>query len=245
LSKRFKGKTCVYCVTPNSSVAPDHVLAREFCLVDKRSGIPKVPACAECNKKKSDLEHYVTAVAPFGARHADSTENLTTMVPGRLAKNRPLHRQLEQGLSWHFESRDGLTWVQTLAVPFDARKLLRLYEYMAQGLAHWHWGVYLPRDTCEIYAGFVIPQVEALFDRMLTVAVAHKVTENLSEGVLLYTGIQDPNHPQLTVWRISLYDGATFGSDPHNPPHTPSRAYVVSGPKSLAAVANIVRTLQR
>jgi hypothetical protein len=143
------------------------------------------------------------------------------MVPGRLAKNRPLHLQLEQGLTLHFESKDyGQTWEQALQVPFDAPKLLRLYEYMAQGLSLWHWGIYLPPETCEIHATFVIPEMEALFDRMLAVAVAHKVTGDLSEGVLKYTGIQDPNTPQLTVWSMSLYE-TILGRDPKSPTHTP------------------------
>jgi hypothetical protein len=38
-----------------------------------RSQIPQVPACIRCNRDKSDLEHYLTAVLLFGGRHANAT----------------------------------------------------------------------------------------------------------------------------------------------------------------------------
>ena len=138
-----------------------------------------------------------------------------------------------------------MTWTQSLSVPFDARKLLRLYEYIAQGLAFWHWGVYIPRESHEILASFVIPEMEVLFDGMLAIATARRAIANLNDGVFLYTGIQDTNHPELTVWRMSLYSGATLGCDPQVSPHMPSRAYVLTGPKNFAPIANLVRTLRR
>ena len=83
MSKRFKGKTCVYCATPVASETGDHVLAREFVPVAYPSQIPQVPACRQCNKDKADLEHYLTAVLLFGGRHADAATNL-----GAVARNR-------------------------------------------------------------------------------------------------------------------------------------------------------------
>jgi hypothetical protein len=55
-SKKFKGKTCIYCCIPESSECPDHVVARSFFLDRNRGNLPQVPACRSCNKKKSDLE---------------------------------------------------------------------------------------------------------------------------------------------------------------------------------------------
>jgi hypothetical protein len=57
MSKKYKGKTCVYCATEKSS-CPDHVIAREFFPIDERSNLPKVPSCVSCNNKKAKLEHY-------------------------------------------------------------------------------------------------------------------------------------------------------------------------------------------
>jgi hypothetical protein len=98
MGKGFKGKTCVYCATAPAATM-DHVFAREFFRVDRRGNLPKVPACAARNGAKSSLEHYLTAVLPFGGRHADGMAHLTEMVPGRLAHNQKLARQLSKGLS--------------------------------------------------------------------------------------------------------------------------------------------------
>ena len=243
MSKRFKRKTCTYCVAPASSTVGDHVLAREFCLKHKRDNLPQVPACDRCNGEKSSAEHYLTAVAPFGARHADSGLNLVTLTPPRLLKNRPLATYLGQGLQPRFESNDGLIWKRTATLPFDATKLLALYEFMAQGFAYWHWGIHLPRASDDIQASFVVPVLEALFDKMIASRGARKVSGDLSDGVLAYTGIQDPIHPTLTVWRMSLY-GAVLGADPNHPGLTPSRVYILTAPRQMSVAADLIQKMR-
>ena len=91
MRKRFKGKTCVYCGVAPSTTTGDHVFAREFFINVRRGNLPKVPACEGCNHEKSKLEHYLTAVLPFGGRHTDSAQNLSTLVEPRLAKNAKLY----------------------------------------------------------------------------------------------------------------------------------------------------------
>lgn len=95
VSKKFKNKTCIYCANATSETA-DHVFAREFFLLNQRDGLPKVPSCQQCNKEKSDLEHYLTALLPFGGRHENAKDNLKKMVPKRLKKNKKLHRELSE-----------------------------------------------------------------------------------------------------------------------------------------------------
>ena len=75
----------------------DHIFAREFFLLSARSNLPQAPICSECNNEKSKLEHYLTAVLPFGGRHADASETLASMVRKRLEKNVKLHRNLMAG----------------------------------------------------------------------------------------------------------------------------------------------------
>jgi hypothetical protein len=87
MGKSFKGKACVCCATAPAATM-NHVFAREFFLVDRRANLSKVPTCAACNGAKSSLEHYLTAVLPFGGRHADGLVHLTEMVPGRPANTR-------------------------------------------------------------------------------------------------------------------------------------------------------------
>jgi hypothetical protein len=43
MSKKYKGKVCVYC-GKQSSTAGDHVFSREFFLVKHRDGLPRVGA---------------------------------------------------------------------------------------------------------------------------------------------------------------------------------------------------------
>ena len=70
MSKKFKNKMCVYCGEAKSATA-DHVFSRELLLKAHRGDLPKVPACESCNHEKSVLEHYVSAILPFGVSPLD------------------------------------------------------------------------------------------------------------------------------------------------------------------------------
>src|SRR5881394_1954463 len=94
MTKRFRGETCVYCAREQAATTGDHVFARQFFLSDDRVDLPKVASCERCNNDKSKLEHYLTTVLPFGGRLATASRILNEMVPGRLAKNARLHREL-------------------------------------------------------------------------------------------------------------------------------------------------------
>jgi hypothetical protein len=95
-SKKHRGKPCVYCVVATATTA-DHVFARGFFPTDLREHLPKVPACAACNRAKAELEHYLATVLPFGGRQAGSSAHMQGAVPPKLAKNAALHRTLNDG----------------------------------------------------------------------------------------------------------------------------------------------------
>jgi hypothetical protein len=95
VSKKYKGKLCVYCATRESEGA-DHVIAREFFSADNREGLPKAPACGLCNSLKSGLEHTFTTVLPFGSNHK-MAKAMLPKARRRLGKNLSLRRTLQAG----------------------------------------------------------------------------------------------------------------------------------------------------
>jgi len=147
MSKQFKGKPCVYCAGANIAETGDHVFAREFFLPPQRANLPKVPACNRCNGDKSNLEHYLTALLPFGGRQADASTNLTTMVPKRLESNRRLHRGLTRGIKTVWTTEPSGLYVRTLALPFDGENLEQLLALIVRGLMWHHWQVLVAADS--------------------------------------------------------------------------------------------------
>jgi ribosomal protein L40E len=97
MKKNFKGKICAYCGSAQAAT-DDHIFARSLFLEGDRPDLPKAPACRKCNEAKSKLEHYVTAVLPFGGRHPQAGENLLKMVPRRLDKNRRLGQEMARSM---------------------------------------------------------------------------------------------------------------------------------------------------
>jgi hypothetical protein len=175
-SKRFRGKLCVYC-SERVSVTGDHVFAREFFVHAARDQLPQVPSCEGCNNEKSKLEHYLTAVLPFGGRHTDANETLTLLVPGRLAKNANLRRelQLNQGRTWHCESN---VIHYAMTVPVDAARVNALFALIARALAWLHFGAHLSSGHAS-EAIFLSRYGEEYFGRLFAHNAANRARADL------------------------------------------------------------------
>lgn len=149
VSKRWKGKTCVYCTVPESSTTADHVIARGFFPADKRTNLPQVPACEPCNGRKSDLEHYLSSVLPFGSVTADAHKYLEQFVAPRLEKNQRLARELSAGLDKQYALVNGQVLQTAMTIPFNSEKVLDLFKFIAQGRWRMSIGMFFcPRATC-------------------------------------------------------------------------------------------------
>jgi len=213
VSKKFKGKVCVYCAE-GLSATRDHVFAREFFLPGGAQTLPQVPACASCNGLKSTLEHYLTAILPFGGRHEDSRVNLERMVPPRLKKNQKLHHHLAARISTRWaKERAGLI-VPVGTIPLDFSKVRALFSLIVKALVWHHWRTYLTRNHFVTVLA-LSPHGEMAFERKFFRAnVRDRVGANLGNGTFVYEGVQGVDYPETTAWRFLIYGGATFGGDP-------------------------------
>lgn len=206
-SKKFKNKTCVYCAKEKISSTGDHIFAREFFLNNERDNLPQVPACEACNNIKSELEHYLTAVLPFGGQHSDSLSNLSSMVPKRLKKNKKLHKSLRSGMSrdW-FVTGSGIL-IKSTSIPINFDKIERLMEYIVRGLCWEHMRVQLLEDDF-VKVMAVTKHGEKYFrDRLFNSNCNLRVNMEWGKGTVSYEGIQGTDDPKRTVWSIKLYGG--------------------------------------
>jgi hypothetical protein len=241
MGKRFKGKTCVYCAAAPSTTG-DHVFAREFFINVRRGNLPKVPACDSCNNEKSRLEHYLTAVLPFGGRHADSSENLSTLVEPRLAKNAKLHNELNAGLGQVW-SREGGLMVPVRTLPVDGGKVGKLFEFIMKGLLWHHWKIILQPDRHALWAGFLTPVGIEFYRSFFSMNSNARVSANLGEGTFTYEGVQGTDIPEMSVWIFSMYGGLKMSGDPLMPHDECSIIGGVSATRQgLAKFLSLLRT---
>lgn len=228
MSKKYKGKTCVYCGTATSTTA-DHVIAREFFLEKHRSDLPKAPACDACNAEKSRLEHYLTAILPFGGRHFDAITNLETMIPKRLQKNARLHAELNGGLADVQDSGSLHGFATTL--PIDYVRLEQLFALIAKGLGWFHWQIILKQGYSAV-AAFFLDSGAQFFGRLFSESkTLNHIRGDLGHGTFSYEGIQFVHDPNETLWSLSMY-GACFGGDPGSPGEKASQIIAVTGANS-------------
>ncbi|MDR6820936.1 hypothetical protein J2X76_006136 [Neorhizobium sp. 2083] len=204
-SKKYSQHLCVYCRAKHSTPTADHIFAREFFLIPDRGSLPKAPCCGECGAEKSKDEHYLTAVLPFGGLHSGARENLTTMVPKRLARNKKLHQELAVGMRI---SEVGKPTV----VPLDTSRLERLFERITVGLVWHHWECYLPA-THRVEAALLSPHGEAFFDSLFAMPPKERAFANLGNGTIEYAGARSHGEETFSIWRYRVYGGLQMTGD--------------------------------
>lgn len=210
-SKKFAGELCVYC-NSRPAVVADHVFAREFFLLKQRGNLPQVPVCDQCNNEKSRLEHRLTALLPFGGRHADALTNLETMVPKRLAKNARLQRELAHGRDTTWNRSEGGLLLQQMTLPVDGQ-LEKLFGYIAKGLLWHHWKVRLTNDHTVVVG--LVP--DNFLDPFSKVPPDRRVIGNLGGGTVAYQGLQGDDYPEVSAWEFTMYGGLEITDNTQQP----------------------------
>lgn len=234
MGKKYTKGRCAYCGAPASSA--DHIFAREFFLPGQRSDLPKIPACKKCNSAKSQLEHYLTAILPFGSEHRDGKETLTSLVPARLARNKKLHQHLAVGRSKLWRPYHGLL-IQSSALPFDGAKLEALFAYISKALHRYHWKIQIEPET-QVDVLSLTSAGENAFNKFFSLNAFKRVRINLANGAFLYEGALGFGNTQISLWRFQVYGGTVFNS---GPPHNEniSTIGVMIGPKEVADRAQL------
>ena len=231
-SKAYKGKICIYCVRAESSTA-DHVIARKFFLTEKREGIPKVPACNVCNNRKSELEHYLSAVMLFGARHLDSKKTLAEQVPGRLENNRKLLQTLRHG--WSVERQN--YWEPYVTVPFDSERFVEYMEMVVRGLA-WHYWKLCFDHNCMVRGSMISEYGAQLMEQLYRSKNRDRIAEKFSNGAFTFEAVRSTESSLFTAWRLSLYGAVSVG-DSDSPRERSRETHVVTCHRESRAVSAV------
>jgi hypothetical protein len=207
MSKKYKGKTCVYCTEEKFSETGDHIFAREFFVKSMRNDLPKVPACLSCNNEKSALEHYLTSIFPFGGKHVHAKETLQ-MVPPRLKKNKKLHAEILANQT-NVLSQDGRLIHVLTEVPLDPEKMYALLRFIIRGLSAHYFETILPKEQT---IGLLTPDIRVAeaMSGIVNMAEAKHVRKRLGNGTIDLEGSQSNLEPYTTVWRICIYGGLTL-----------------------------------
>lgn len=236
MSKKYKGKTCVYCGGVGLSETRDHVLAREFVLERHRPNLPVVPACKRCNNDKSWLEKELTAVLPFGGRHADALENLSTMVPKRLQANPALRSEIGRGLnkSLWLPSPAGLLQ-RTSTILVDSTQIEAWITLVTMGLIFHHWRSIIAGQA-DVTSMLLNAEVERLYAPVFSLKAARRVPiTSIGGGALIYEGVMDTTNSFASVWRFAIYGGIQLSGD--DPRERASTYYVTVMPRPQECAA--------
>ena len=141
---------CAYCGRLGAD-EEDHVIARQFFPAEERyrGGLPKVPCCGRCNRKKQRVEDGPAVLFQFGHDSNGSRGVLTKRVPKTLSKNRRLHASLRKGLQEVLVRHPSSLVVPALGITLSARELADSYTWfqlVTRGLCCFEFGAPLLAD---------------------------------------------------------------------------------------------------
>lgn len=250
MSKKFKGKTCVYCAEPESTTTSDHVVARCFFTVPERDNLPQVPACEPCNCAKSDLELYLAAILPQGARHQEDVSEYWAASRARLDKNLKIKRQIANGFARFQRINEEGARVDESVIPIESELLLQLSGMIAKGLLFYHWGVIVPAETC-VLSTFMNATAEQQFldirkyvqpkqfraeDGSTSMLETFKQTGEmkLGTGTFTYEGFYAPIDSPHSIWRMNFY-GVKLGHLNQNETTT-NLFVIIPGPSYVGVI---------
>ncbi|MDV6333078.1 hypothetical protein [Asticcacaulis sp. 201] len=212
--KGYKGKTCAYCGIDGISSTADHVIARAFFLLEDRAHLPQVPACSDCNSKKSALEVYVSAILPIASRHEDADKFQRDFVRKRIENNAKLQRDLRLDDPPQMVNIGGLIRPMH-PIRIDAVKITGLMHMILQGLFYFHFGrplsgdyypdvLMLHNDAQAAFVASMSPYLDGGENREV----------NLGRGSFAYRYVRSPAYPDVTLWNFFWHNGVPLhGSD--------------------------------
>jgi hypothetical protein len=233
MTKKYKKKVCVYC-SGALSTAGEHIFAKEFFLKNQRANLPKAPSCDKCNRDKSRLENYLTTVLPFAGRHADALENLTKMVPGRLAENKKVHRRLASQMKKVWILRDSGLYAKQTTFKFEGQALIQLFKYIVRGIFWHHCDQILSRNTIVEVLALTKYGKEYFNKHFFSVDEFDSYSGNYGSGTISYKGVRDPSNPEFTCWVFSLYGGIQMYEDSASKGEISDEIGAITFPENLA-----------
>jgi glutaredoxin len=238
-SKKFKGKLCVYC-RRNESTTADHVFPRELFQIEQRDQLPKVPSCVECNNEKSKLEHYLSAVLPFGATHSNSEKALSVDAAKRLEKNQKLHKELKRRFGYRQVPSEHGGTEERLVVELNYEALHDFVGFIGRALMWHHWGTYLPSEFRFIVFTPSSSGIEYI-SRLFEMSSDYRVDVKLGGDTVRYKGVMSEVDEGLSIWAIQLLGGMTVSDKSLGYVFKNSFVAMVTGPSK--AIENLERSI--
>lgn len=233
LSKKYRGKICVYCARAVADTA-DHVVCRNFFENQLRRDLPKAPACKRCNDVKARLEHYLTAVLPFASEHPAALQGQHESLKRRLMRNASLQRRLQAGIGRVRVQRGDGSVEEHLALPFDGKVYLQYLEMVGRGLVWREWDEAVPAEYLVRAYTMTARKFAAFEEQILGLGNETRVQREYPEGALVYTGACAVEDRSFSTWKIDLYGNVFLATNDLAGGYHEIATAVVTGPPDLS-----------
>jgi len=242
MKKTFRGSMCAYCST-SPAATEDHVIGRNFFPKSSRDNLPKVPACAVCNARKSNYERYAMAVFPFGSVHDTAQEILHTKVRRRLEKDQRLHRRLRDGQRDVVVANPDGSTQSTIAIPFDYKQCSDLFAMIIKGLLWHHFRSPLPGNYIVRLFPLTDYGLRLFKQHILSLSPDEFEQASLADGAFKYEFTRNPEDPFFSAWVLDFYDSLNMCGVTERGRLLPVHIAALTGPPEVGRIAEAFKQL--
>jgi len=242
MKKALRGSLCAYC-GERPATTEDHVIGRNFFPVHLRSDLPKVPACSDCNGRKSNYERYAMTVFPFGSEHHSAQEMLRSKVKRRLEKNHRLGHQIQQEQKdVAIVNPDGSTDT-TIAIPLNDELIFNLFNMIIRGLLWHHWCSPLPSSHV-VRLFWLTDHGLGLFKKfILSLSTDQFQDVSLANGTFWYQFTRNPDDPFFTAWILGIYGILNVCGVDDNGQLLRCHVAALTGPREINRIADKIEVM--
>ena len=209
----------------------------------RRGNLPKVPACTDCNNRKSKYERYAMAVFPFGAMDDAGKEMLETKVKDRLRKDQRLWRQLRDGRGGTVVVNPDGTADTTFRIPFDDEQASNLFGMIIRGLV-WHH-CRSPIPSSYVVRLFYLTEFRlSLFKQQIISRSPEQFQEiSLADGAFYYQFTQSADDPFFTAWVLDVYNSLNMCSISGDGRLLRVHVAALTGPQEMNRIADAIEAM--
>ena len=124
-----------------------------------------------------------------------------------------------------------------VTLPLHQEPLTRLFEFIAKGMAWYHWRVVFDQGSAA-WSGILNLAGEAIFNPFMSAGTVDHVGDEVGAGTFAYAGTRARDNPQMSAWVFTIYGGLEMSGDPDAPHERVSKVGVLIASKAFIARFN-------
>ncbi|BHH82778.1 hypothetical protein LA52FAK_10670 [Desulforhopalus sp. 52FAK] len=96
---------------------------------------------------------------------------------------------------------------KAMVMPFDGEQYTELFKFILKGLAWYHWGTYVQKETTLFTPALTKFGHELFETHIFSQGKNHQIHNSLGDHAIQYKGLRANDNEQYSIWLFNFYNG--------------------------------------